>query len=295
MMIRTCLLRRPLLVLVGCLFLGALCNAQALAIAEFCPAVLGDPHVVADGGGSLYSTTLTAQAARTVTAEGEAQTENGWYAFSIPATAIAQQAVRYATPQLTFTRNEPSSSIFYVRFPEGAGKVQRWWITYAQSSGDTLMGWDAKGKVGCPPYAHVFGPRPSPNPALYAQFAANRISPPALDYDRMPGSEDVVLAAAASAGEHVSCDKPFDDSSVKHAVAPQWPIGYSTTVDLETLVRVDINADGSLADAWIFQPSGAKAFDDAALTAARQSKYAPGRALCQPAPGEYIFRALFRP
>ena len=125
----------------------AFCSARALAVAELCPATIGPAHQVKDGGGSLYSTTLGAEGRRSVAVDVEAQTENGWYQFSIPQTTIAQQAAKYKTTQLTFTRNESSSELIYVRFPAGAGKIIRWWITDAVSSGDTSMGWDQKGQV----------------------------------------------------------------------------------------------------------------------------------------------------
>ena len=278
--------------------LGAACGARALAVAEFCPARIGPAHVVKDGGGSLFSTTLNAEGPRSITADVEVQTENGWYAFSIPTMAIVQQPVKYATSQVTFTRNESSSAVFYVRFPGEAGKVLRWWVADAVSSGDALMGWDQKGKVQCPPYSPAFIPGAAPDPAVlkrYQAFVAQRVSPPAPDYDRMPSPSDVVLTATRAVAPSFSCAKPFSNSSVLHAVAPNWPLGYTTSVELETLVEVAVGADGSLVDAWVFQPSGARAFDYAALDAARRSTYAAGRALCAPAPGTYLFRALFNP
>lgn len=278
--------------------LAAACCTRALAVAEFCPATIGPPHVVKDGGGTLFSTTLNAEGPRSVKADVEAQTENGWFQFSIPEMAIVQQAVKYSTSQLLFTRNESSSALFYVRFPEGAGSVLRWWVSDAASSGDALMGWDEKGTVQCSPLAQAPSPGPTPDPALrkrYQAFAAERVSLPLQDYDRMPGAGDVVLNAVRAAGRDLSCEKPFSNSSVVRPVAPDWPLGYTTTTQLQTLVRVGVAADGSLVDAWVFQPSGARAFDDAAVDAARRSTYAAGRAFCVAAPGMYIFRALFNP
>jgi hypothetical protein len=276
--------------------LAALCTVRALAVAEFCPATIGPAHQVKDGGGTLYSTTLGAEAPRSVTADVEAQTENGWYQFSIPETAIVQQAARYRTSQLTFTRNESSSTLLYVRFPQGAGNVIRWWITDAISSGDSAMGWDEKGKVGCSPYAQ--GSAPAPDPAMlkqYQGFVAERLGPPLLDYDRMPGTGDAVLTIAPAVAQELSCDKPFSNSTVSHPVSPAWPLTYTTAVALQTLVRVDVNPDGSVVDAWVFQPSGIRAFDNSAVDAARRSTYTAGRAFCEPAPGIYLFRALFTP
>jgi hypothetical protein len=297
MTLRTGVLQRALVVLAGCFVLGAACCTRALAVAEFCPATIGVVHAVKDAGGALYSTTLNAEGPRSVTADIEAQTENGWYAFSVPATAIVQQAVKYKTPQLTFTRNEPSSALFYVRFPDDAGKVLRWWVTDATSSGDTALGWDARGKVNCSPYAQA-DPSATPSPdwqKRYPAFLAQRVDPPLPDYDRMPSTGDLVLTAAPATRSNLFCDKPFANSTVFHAVAPTWPLGYTITEQMETLVRVDVAADGSLVDAWVFQPSGLHPFDDAAVEAARRSTYAAGRAFCAPAPGIYIFRALFNP
>jgi TonB family protein len=64
--------------------------------------------------------------------------------------------------------------------------------------------------------------------------------------------------------------------------------GASAVVDVE----VAINASGALDGAWIFAPSGSKWFNEAALRAARTSKYAGGTAYCQPANAIYIFQAV---
>jgi len=58
---------------------------------------------------------------------------------------------------------------------------------------------------------------------------------------------------------------------------------------------VAVNADGGLASAWIYQPSGSRQADRAALEAAEASRYRAGTALCAPAPGIYMFRVTFAP
>ncbi len=277
-------------------------HGTARALAEFCPAKMSSVHVVANGGGSLYSATLGALSPRSVQADIEAQTENGWYSFAIPSIAITQQEITYKSSTVTFTRNESTSPLFYVRFPSDAGKVLRWWVTDATSAGDTVMGWDAKGKVTCPPLASLTPVIKVGKPGVAAPtqgsdaLRARRVTPGRVDYDRTPGPEDVVRNAIAGApAQDLSCAVPFAQTSVTRAIAPVWPMGYATRVPIEALVRVVVDAKGTLADAWVWQPSGGGAFDDAALASAKASFYAPGTAFCAPAPGDYLFRAIFRP
>jgi len=274
-------------------------HGTARALAEFCPARISPVHAVANGGGSLYSATLGALSARNVQADGEAQTENGWYAFAIPSIAITQQEITYKSSVVTFTRYESKSPLFYVRFPSDAGKVLRWWVTDATSSGDTVMGWDAKGKVTCPPLANfipvitVGKPRQT---ASTDEWRAHRATPGAANYDRLPVASDMVLSATGGApAQNLACAAPFAPAIVTRPNQPGWPMGYNISSEIVTLIRVAVDAHGNVADAWIWQPSGGKAFDEAALASAKNSVYAAGTAFCAPAPGDYVFRAVFRP
>jgi len=56
-----------------------------------------------------------------------------------------------------------------------------------------------------------------------------------------------------------------------------------------------LNADGSVGDAWIYQPSGFEAFDSAALDAAKTSRYQAARSYCQNVPALYLFHVTFDP
>ena len=58
-------------------------------------------------------------------------------------------------------------------------------------------------------------------------------------------------------------------------------------------VKVSLSATGSILGATVYKSSGNGALDQAAVSAARQSSYAPEKANCVGVAGDYIFRADF--
>jgi outer membrane biosynthesis protein TonB len=64
-------------------------------------------------------------------------------------------------------------------------------------------------------------------------------------------------------------------------------------MDITSTIKVVLNPDGSLADAWVFYPTGFPEFDEAARIAAAKTKYRGAIAYCEPVPSEYIFRVTF--
>ncbi|MCL5258898.1 MAG: TonB family protein [Firmicutes bacterium] len=61
------------------------------------------------------------------------------------------------------------------------------------------------------------------------------------------------------------------------------------------LIAVTIGPSGNLVHAKIDQSSDNMAIDHSALSAARQSTYAPKIVACKPTTGTYLFRATFDP
>jgi TonB family protein len=94
-----------------------------------------------------------------------------------------------------------------------------------------------------------------------------------------------------------SCDDPFRDGRVVKAVS----LGYPDSAmklnlgPLTVLVEVTVNPDGTLASSTIFRSSGNADVDQAALSEARASTYAPKLVDCKPVSGQYLFRAEFNP
>lgn len=120
------------------------------------------------------------------------------------------------------------------------------------------------------------------------------------DDDRIsapPSSASVVLAAKPSAAlETATCSEPFRVAMVKTQAMPHYPQTIVRPADrVGTDVEVAVNPDGTLADAWVWGPSGFSAFDDEAVRAAKASTYTNSWAYCKPVPGLYFFRVTFEP
>ncbi|MGB6987115.1 MAG: TonB family protein [Candidatus Aquilonibacter sp.] len=281
---------RLMLFLACCLVLSAACGARALALAEFCPAEIEAPHQLdaKTGPSALFSYALRAEGPRSVAGSVLFNTSMGWFEVEFPATPLTAHAYQMQDEFVTFTRNTFESDPLYVRFPQPV-TIKGVFVASATSSGDQVFGWDAKGTVQCAPRAG-FGTPPSTRPKTSLVKTLN----PRTDLDVMPGSNAVsAVAAITSAPGSTDCDVPFANASVE-AASPEYPLVAENRA-ASVWVEVAVNADGTLADAWIYAPSGSRDFDAAALRAARLSKFKGGRVFCQPAGGDYLFHAVFNP
>ena len=94
-----------------------------------------------------------------------------------------------------------------------------------------------------------------------------------------------------------TCSNPNQQAAVIDPIVPSYPdsardLGLGT---VSVLVQVTIDTQGRLVDARIYASSNNAAIDEAALRAARASKYAPRIANCAPVDGTYLFHADFAP
>jgi TonB family protein len=273
----------------------------ASAMIEFCPARLSyarvGPESAKDQPSSLYGANLSALGPRTVTSATLAfDTSAGWFTFDAPAMTLVEKARHYTNPTVSFIRRDYVSPRFYVRFPTDV-TIAHAWVYSASAKDDGAFGWQAQGTVRCDPPAAA-------SPEQAKRFPKN-VHPfyTLADADKdglsdEPTSTSLILAAAPSkALENFACTEPFREATVKTQVVPQYPdimrgrVGMDATVSVE----VALNGDGSLADAWVWGPSGFQPFDDAALLAAKASTYEGGRAYCAAVPGSYFFRVTFDP
>ena len=272
---------------------------QAQAMIEFCPAILNRAPVgVPDPKGplpavALYGVDLSALGPRSLESATLAfDTTAGWFTVKVPAVAIAEKLRHYTSISASFVRRAWVSPIMYVRFP-AALKISHAWVFDAQVKGDGPFGWEARGEVTCSP--------PSTAGALAKQNdmgSGPKLDP--KDKDALwlaPGPASIVLdAQSAKALETTSCSDPFRPAVVVYAAQPVYPKALEPQDPSGvTLVIVAINPDGSLADAWIWAPSGYEAFDEAALKSAQASKYKNARSYCTNVPGLYLFKAAFGP
>lgn len=91
-----------------------------------------------------------------------------------------------------------------------------------------------------------------------------------------------------------ACTAPDVPARTIEAVTPEAPQsalqeGVAGVAD----VRVDLAANGDIVAVSIYRSSGSLALDQAALRAARSSRYAAAMQDCRPSAGSYIFKAEF--
>ena len=270
-------------------------NSGERAIAakvEFCPAHLDAYHAFDGTNDGLVSFYVAAESARSSSANVIVQGERGWYTFQFQNAALLADVAHYKSHTVKFDRTLYHTKPLYVRLPAGE-RIVRWWIYDATSLGDTVFGWDKRGDFTCLP-------EPDANPNAKVRDIPD---PPQRvnatnDLEALPAAGATVLPAYAIAtpGDMTKCLNPFVSSTVTRAVSPLYPASarwLATNVTSE--IEVAINADGSLAGAWVYTPSGIPAIDAAALRSAEISTYSKGIAMCRPAPGTYLFRADFDP
>lgn len=266
-----------------------LSTSRAMAVVEFCPASLRlEP--VGEGPAkrldALYGFELVARGPRTASATITFDTDGGWFTVSVPATALAEIDRQYNGPSNGFVEQEWTSPTTYVRFPKPL-QVDHAWISSALATGDTF-GWSTRGPVACLPAPNgdiEHGVRSSDHIKVYNEEHLN--APPS------PGSR-ILDAQQTAPRAAANCARPFSDAVTLEDVAPNYSgILASEGAGGDAGVIVAIAADGHLADAWVWAPSGQKQFDDAVLAAARKSTYKAGTAYCQPVPGMYLFWTTF--
>jgi len=283
---------KRLCIVIACvLALGAACGARALALTEYCPASAG--VFTALGGGhadTLYSYDLLAEGARSVQGTVLVDTSSGWFKVEFPSTALTEWKFHYQGEYVTFSRSAYESAPLYVRFPTPVTIIS-FFVSDARSDGDQNFGWDEKGDVACSPPAGLetvqkFPPMPLPkvlNPRT------DLAAPPAPD-------ASIAIASPTTVPGSESCSQPFTAATVTKAAALSYPAEEQfRSVSAIAVVKVAVNGNGTLDDAWIYYPSGSRWFDQAAIDSARSSKYKGGTAFCEPANGLYLFRATFTP
>jgi TonB family protein len=84
-------------------------------------------------------------------------------------------------------------------------------------------------------------------------------------------------------------------ATVTTMVPPDFPASALPMANGPTLteVMVSLDASGRVTAEQVIQSSGVLALDQAALRAARESKYAPRMVDCKPVAGRYLFKVTF--
>jgi len=128
--------------------------------------------------------------------------------------------------------------------------------------------------------------------------------------DTVPGTEKGTLAGkgvsgaasgvgaggagtmAAPTPAPASCAQPHREPGVDDPVVPEQPEG-TEGVFAKVIVDVSLAADGTVVSVKLGQPSGNALLDQAAMDAAKRSKFHSERDNCVDHPGTYAYRVLF--
>lgn len=275
--------------------------ARACASVEFCSALLGNMNPIGASLGTSarsYSYELTAVAPRAVDAQLVADTNAGWFGWSIsgvplerttrllrfPAANVAPYGV--TLPAATIPYPAIASSPLSVVFPYDV-IVRHAWVEEANRA-DAAASTDYTAAARCdvPDFATASMADTPPYPGASA-------TPTPLPSPNAPGTRAVpTLAPFAPA----RCSTPFKEATVTRPARPELP----TMVESEglggtSIVEVAVGKDGKLIDAWTLGSSGSRAMDLSALRAARSSQYSGAVSYCRPVNGLYLFRADFWP
>lgn len=264
--------------------------AAARAAVELCPATasVAIPIGAAFGAAATqYAYDLEAATPRTVDATLIADTDKGWFKWSVSGVALAN-----------VTRVIPSKQFQFQRTP---GTVARQTYTSAESPGLAVA------------FPMAVTIRHAWNVSANAGKGASPCDVPAFDgdKDKVPTKPDGSVAATPAPGYTAAlatattapfamgfCDFPFINGTVLKPVQPRPTLptgaemllnGYATTIE------VALDPGGRVIDAWIYASSGNAAFNRAALQAARASTYTGGVSYCRPVNSTYLFEATFTP
>jgi hypothetical protein len=263
-------------------------RARADAASESCPATLffwpqAAGHQTAAG---LYSYEFTALTERSVDVTAIADTNAGWYEWSVRDVPIRPITVAVRGHDFHYTYKTAESAALTVQFPANV-VVQHAWVTNAKTTGETLFGWDTRGDYTCEvPDLTNKGRNPDADNAPGAERApAQSVRAPAV---ATPSSAPFPASA---------CKSPFSSGSVSAVMHPLFPDALvGRVVDpTETVLYVAIDDVGRLIDAWVLAGSGYSTMDLAALSAARRTTYVPATSYCRHVGGVYVVQEEFTP
>lgn len=111
-----------------------------------------------------------------------------------------------------------------------------------------------------------------------------------------PGTASPAVAVATpTAPPTPACSDPDAAARALSAVAPDTPqdaVAQGATGTAQ--IRVDLNSLGEVVGVSVYGSTGSMLLDDAALEAARESRYAPEQHNCKPIAGSYLYKVDFR-
>jgi hypothetical protein len=263
-------------------FLSA--GASADAMVEQCPARASQPQATAKtADATIFTYTVGALSQRTVDATIIADTDRGWFSWSVTGVPLVSvnrmdHAGSWPVPYQAWSSRDLSVAI------PGDVVVKHAWVTNARATGETTFNWDARGAIAC----DVPGFDAPPSPAPIA-------SPPAL-VASVP-SEATIAKPTAAPFDIPTCDKPFVAAAplTGPPLNPAALGGLNNGLAAEaTVIDVAVDGAGNVLDAWV-KGSTHSAFDKLAMAGALNSKYTGAVSYCRPAEGIAKYTAWYQP
>ena len=169
----------------------------------------------------------------------------------------------------------------YVKFPVPV-RLSNAWVSTANAQ-------------ACAPSVEHQRPVNDPFSESVTFYRNNLVAKEADQLNLAPAPDSVVLSARTTAPAYqAACARPFSDAEFVRTAMPDP--GNTTHFDRTTgisIAEAAVNPDGSLAQAWIWLPSGVPAWDNALLWSAQHSQYKNAVAYCQPVPSYYLIGLSF--
>jgi hypothetical protein len=257
-------------------------GASADAMVEQCPAHASQLQAsgkTADA--TIFTYTVDALSQRTVDATLIADTDRGWFSWSVadvPLVSVNRmdQAGTWPVPYKAWSSRDLSVAI------PGDVVVKHAWVTNGRATGESTFNWDAKGSIACD--VPGFDAPPSPAPALPAPTAS---IPP----------DTPVAKTTAAPFDIPPCDKPFVAAAPLSGppLDPAALGGLNNGLAAEAaVIDVAVDGAGNVLDAWV-KGSTHSAFDKLAMAGALQSKYTGAVSYCRAAEGIAKYTAWYQP
>jgi hypothetical protein len=262
-----------------------LSGARAEAMVEQCPARASDLQATAKGpSATVFTYTLGALSQRNVDATLIADTNLGWFTWSVSGIALGRVKLTDVAGTWPVPYDAWSSSPMTIAIP-GDAVVKHAWVTNGRVNGsESMFNWNAKGSVTCDVPAFDAPPSSAPAPVAPAAIAA------------LPGDTPVAKPAAAPF-DSMTCDKPFVAAAPKSGppLNSAFLGGANEGLAAEAaVIDVAIDGSGNILDAWI-EGSTHSAFDRLAMAGAMNSKYTAAVSYCRPVEGIAKYTAWYQP
>jgi TonB family protein len=281
---------------------------RARALTEICPAQVEVAAVSSAahkdmGPATIFGFALTSAGPRSVSGRLAFDTSAGWFTVDVPSVALTEKNRHYNAMLGHWSIPSWVSPVMYVQFPTSV-TLNHSWLYSASAKDDGDFGWEKSGTFICPPPPGpqaVFGNKTISIAISRLLGATHHFERPSIDLRDVdalaatpPPGATKFAAKYSTPLETAACAKPFADAVITMSIAPDYPaILQSSRASRMVGIGVAINADGKLADSWIWAPSGLEAFDQSALSAAQSQSYSGAVSYCRPVPALYSAWFMF--